>query len=551
MKNMRIRLSAKIWASISILIVGYIFSMIVSLYSGNRMEQNIDIVARTLFPATVLSAQARNDLKNQIDQYESAVLMGEEENLNNASEYSDKVIKTYNELLVLEGLLKSVHDNTSGMLEKVRVYSEKSKDFYKRFLDSDDQMSMFTQAQALGKEGEALIEDAERLAADIQETLRYELNTVIHKSNKQQIYQIILLITVLIISILTITCVINRFIKRPIKDLLKRICELSGGNGDLTARIEINSTDETADLACSINEFVEYIHNVITRVNSTLEKLNTIHDRVNDDSRKIDESSQDQQKTIMKVKELVNTLVENSRKINDSVHSQVSSTNEITAAVEELAASVDEVANNSSNVSEIADATSKQAEQDGVHMRNTLESMNTIQSNSGQISNFIAVISDISEQTNLLALNAAIEAARAGEHGKGFAVVADEVRKLSDRSAEAAKEITNLINTSSSNINQASSVANNAGEGLKKIIDEIGQVAALIAEINSATGEQSRANREIVESMEKLMNLGENIRESIDANERETLNISDSMAELEMIANNNKDTSTELLNITT
>jgi aerotaxis receptor len=117
--------------------------------------------------------------------------------------------------------------------------------------------------------------------------------------------------------------------------------------------------------------------------------------------------------------------------------------------------------------------------------------MEDINSSSRKIADIIGVIDGIAFQTNILALNAAVEAARAGEQGRGFAVVAGEVRSLAQRSAEAAREIKNLISASAEKVEAGSRIVNDAGRTMEDIVAQVSRVSDLIAEISAATQEQS------------------------------------------------------------
>ncbi|MDE2501518.1 MAG: PAS domain-containing protein, partial [Burkholderiales bacterium] len=179
-------------------------------------------------------------------------------------------------------------------------------------------------------------------------------------------------------------------------------------------------------------------------------------------------------------------------------------TEEMNASVEELTASIHTIAQSARGTDTVARRTQDEAEQGSSALTKAIESMEVLRQSSEDMSEIVKVIGEIASQTNMLAFNAAIEAARAGDHGLGFSVVADEVRKLAERSSQATKEISKLINGSIKLIVQGSEVSRQAGDAFARIVQGIRQTGQAIAEVSSAAEEQLGAVKMIGDAVQQV-----------------------------------------------
>lgn len=214
-----------------------------------------------------------------------------------------------------------------------------------------------------------------------------------------------------------------------------------------------------------------------TDVNSTVEKLTEVVRNI--------------QTGASSVNKVAAEIATSNAEVSMRTEQQAAVLEETASAMEEMTAIVRQTASNTVEANKLADEARKQAEAGGNIVSQAVSAMEDINQSSNQISNIIGVIDEISFQTNLLALNAAVEAARAGEQGRGFAVVADEVRQLAAHSANAAKEIKELIDHSNKQVKKGSELVNKSGDALTEIVKAVKQVTTIISEIAVASQEQA------------------------------------------------------------
>jgi PAS domain S-box-containing protein len=263
---------------------------------------------------------------------------------------------------------------------------------------------------------------------------------------------------------------------KQIKDAINTtITQLSGSLNEIR---KVVSCIAEGDLTNKVEgEYKGIFDDIKYALNSTVDKLVEIVVQIKDSATEVNGSATE--------------IASASADLSNRTEAQASTLEETAASMEEITGTVKQNTDNSQEANKFAAESRKIAEKGGEVVKQVVVAMGDIDSSSRKIADIISVIDEIAFQTNLLALNAAVEAARAGEAGKGFAVVAAEVRTLAGRSAQASKEIKELIQASSNQVKNGSTLVNQAGETLEKVVESFKEVANLVANIATASQEQS------------------------------------------------------------
>ncbi|WP_033707278.1 methyl-accepting chemotaxis protein [Bacillus mycoides] len=342
-----------------------------------------------------------------------------------------------------------------------------------------------------------------------QAKLREQSIEKIDQSSLRIEYVVFLSLVICIVTAIILAWWFSGKLVKPIQQIDTKLKELASQEGDLTARLQVNSNDEIGAIATSFNKMLENLQHIINRVQKTsVEVQNASENMLEKTNTSLDAT--------IKVQSSMSNL-------NASIQSQTSSMEESSTAMDDMALSVQRIAESASSVAELAVTTSEHANDGNTVIQKSITQMTTIHeavnatsevverliTHTKYIDTAVQSISNIAEQTNLLALNASIEAARAGEQGKGFAVVADEVRKLAEQSKTAATDINQLLHqiqndteTASSMMSQGRSeafeginVIREAGSSFTTIVGQVNKVSTQIQDI-SATAEEMAASAE-------------------------------------------------------
>ncbi|MFQ2193466.1 methyl-accepting chemotaxis protein [Aeromonas jandaei] len=328
-------------------------------------------------------------------------------------------------------------------------------------------------------------------------TLRAERESKMNSSLQVGVLVILVILGVTLVA----TVIVGNRVSKPLADAVLALNDIANGEGDLTQRLKVQSKDEIGQLASAFNRFVERIQSVVSQVGETSNHLFSAVDKLHHLSEHYDQQ----------------------------MHGHSRETDQVVTAVTEMSSTAQEVAASASNAASATSDAARESDAARGVVSTAINSINRLvgevhtasgvieqlAQETAKIGSVVEVIRGIAEQTNLLALNAAIEAARAGEQGRGFAVVADEVRSLAGRTQQSTKEINEMLQRLQGGVKQAVDVMQASEERSQETVQEASHIASSLDSMVMAVSTINDMNIQIATAAEEQHAVSEEINKNL------------------------------------
>ncbi|WP_339348843.1 methyl-accepting chemotaxis protein [uncultured Alteromonas sp.] len=494
-------IATKIFLIPGIAALSFIIYLLITVYVALNNGDTLEKVEKVQFPALQLSASTLVDMQKVRDTLSSAVTTGDQDTLSAASELASDAKAGLDEI-------KAISPEFGPAISKISQgfddYFEVAFGVSQSMVDGTADFSRLGQLSSqMNGSYDAVIASMSNFR-DEQQAAFVESFERTNAANTSLISTGVVMTIVVTLLLFATAVPIVRGIKQSIDDVVRSLKDIAQENGDLTVRIATKSEDEIGELVYWFNQFMDKLQGVVKDVVEASLPLSNLAQNLRGLTEETQRTIDIQQQSAQNAKLAVDTM---SGSVDGVAHSAA-----------QAAADANEATSAAGEGRQIVQQTVSSIQQLAENVRETADVIGRLESDSNKVGSVLDVIKGIAEQTNLLALNAAIEAARAGEQGRGFAVVADEVRTLASRTQQSTEEIQSTIEQLQSAAHSAVEVmsrgteqatnsvetANKAGVSLETITSTIGRINQMNEQIAHNTEDQRSVAVDIVKHVEEI-----------------------------------------------
>ena len=452
----RLNITAKIWLSIGVFVLGYVLSMILGQFQGRRTETMLRTTSDALFPAAQRSPEAATLFDRMVKDFGDAVVTQDKTGLDRASEDGQKAVEALKSIGAIPGLSSERAEQVEKLASATEQLLADARSLYGEVLANPAGMNAQTQEQMRGiaSRTDEVKASLAKAKESFSQDLQNQLKAVVESSAKQRWLALALFGATLILSAVVVNLTIRRSITGPIRQVIEGVRKAANGAADA-------STD----------------------------------------------------------------MSECGRAVQHDAQEQAACIEESSASLEEISATAQQNAARAREADGLMQEARDTVTNASQAMHDLTVSMDLVSKSSNQVAGVLKSIDEIAFHTNILALNAAVEAARAGEAGAGFSVVADEVRALAQRAAEAARNSAEIIEKTIADVDRGVGLVSQAHHSFQLVSSTISSGSEMVSQIAASSQEQARGVGHISEAISRI----EQVTQNNAANAQRTAEVASAM----------------------